>query len=177
MESNVVCDECENFPSNKEMVDGVLKQLEENKEKAKKKILMFGDKAGKKIEKTERDVISVLTRQNKMATRSISGVIEKYQQQQNLPFYKTEGLNKLREHFAPYCVRDNSVFVFDVLKKCLCERFGCIAPESFLAPILQSEIVGNLKTMKEFILESCTKPNHTKVIVFISYFYSRQKGV
>lgn len=138
------------------MADSVLEQLEESKEKAKRAILLFGDKAGKKIEKTERDIVSTITRQNKRSTQALSSTVEKYQQLQNLPSYKIEGVSKLGEHFLSYCVKDNSAFVFGVLKRCLCGCFGCTAPKSFLAPIPQPEITENLKDLKEFVLESCT---------------------
>ena len=136
----------------KEVVDEVLEKLEERKVKSKEMIVAFGEKAGGLLEKVKGEVISVFDKQLNVSKKDISRFIEEVGGSQEFSEdLKKRALNALKEGLPTYRVRDNSAFVFNIMKRCIDEHIDCTSLESFLASLPEPDIAGTVKSMKEIL--------------------------
>lgn len=140
---------------NKELADEALRKLEGNKNKSKEMIEKFIGEIIMNVEKTEKEIISKLDNQRKKATEEISGMIASLQKSQILSAFTRKGHEKkLKDNYVFYEVRDNSVFLFEVLNKYINKGINCTSLEPFFVSLSHSEVSETVKTMKESIF-SC----------------------
>lgn len=143
-----------------------LKTLDENKKKVKETIIKYTDEIKDYVKRAEKDILERLNRRHKIATEGISKVLTKLRDSKEFTEgLKDEGLDALKKHFLLLEVRDNSAFMFGILKRYIEEGVDCTSFESFLGAIPQSEMLYIVKTIKECIFSYCNK-----FIYFIIYF-------
>lgn len=150
----------EKLTIDKELIDRILKHLEEDKIKSKEMILSFTDTAREYVEKAENDIISRFDDRHKKATQSITEIIEKIQiSQETMHYFGEEGLEVLRKHFVLYDVRDNIESVFGIMNMCIEGGVDCSSVKSFLGSFSQQDMFAFSSSMKDCIPVFCIYKN------------------
>lgn len=146
-------DEHDKLILSKGLIDETLKCLEERRVKSNKEDGVFIKKVGMTVQKTEGELESSFSERFNTAASTISSVIEKLKSMPELTEdFKAEALNVLRCHFVPYCVLDNSEFVFNAIRKCITERIDSSTLKSFLVSLPDAEIPKTAKELKRRLL-------------------------
>lgn len=151
---------------NKDIVNKLLKQLEEKRNNSKINVIAFSDLVSESIKNAEKVTIERLDERHKKATSAILDFIKKVPKtNKSTKELGKEGLNILKKNFVPYEIRDNSEYVFNVVRKSIHENIDCSSLETYVKSIPHGDTV---KTLKEFVLSFSNIYNYARILLHLN---------